>query len=226
MTPPRVCFITPPSPFLLDERVFLSLGILKVAAAMEARGVPVEMVDLSGVKNFEEAIRVHARQSDAIAYGITATTPQMPAAARIAAAIRAVTPGAKLIVGGPHPTVTLAAAKKEKVPGRGARSLQQLRDLFDVVVAGDGEDAIVQALATPKGLIDADDPKGPLFLTNKRLAETPMPARHLVDLSTYHYSIEGRPSGSLVAQLGCPFQVWLLLGQVVADAASYSHALN
>ena len=29
---PPVLLITPPSPFLLDERVFLSLGILKVAA--------------------------------------------------------------------------------------------------------------------------------------------------------------------------------------------------
>ena len=28
-----VCLITPPSAFLLDERVFVSLGVLKVAAA-------------------------------------------------------------------------------------------------------------------------------------------------------------------------------------------------
>jgi hypothetical protein len=27
-----VCLITPPPPFLLDERVFVSLGILRVAA--------------------------------------------------------------------------------------------------------------------------------------------------------------------------------------------------
>lgn len=200
---------------ILDERVFLSLGILKVAASLEARGYPVEVVDLSGVKNFEDAIRAHAMQSKATAYGITATTPQMPAAAKIGAAIRAVSPDAKLIVGGPHPTVTLAACKKEqnRPGGRGAKSLMQLLELFDVVVAGDGEDAIFQALAATKGLIDADDPKGPLFLTNKRLAETPMPARHLVDLSTYHYTIEGRPSGSLVAQLGCPFKCGFCSGR-------------
>tara|TARA_Y100000310_G_scaffold328021_1_gene395354 strand:+ start:31 stop:174 length:144 start_codon:yes stop_codon:yes gene_type:complete len=32
----KICLITPPSPFLLDERVFLYLGILKVASSLES----------------------------------------------------------------------------------------------------------------------------------------------------------------------------------------------
>jgi hypothetical protein len=32
-----VCLITPPSAFLLDERVFVSLAILKVASSLEAK---------------------------------------------------------------------------------------------------------------------------------------------------------------------------------------------
>ena len=39
-----VCLITPPSSFLLDERVFVSLGILKVAASLEARNYPVNFL--------------------------------------------------------------------------------------------------------------------------------------------------------------------------------------
>ena len=35
----RICLITPPSIFLLDERVFMTLGILKVAAVLEQAGV-------------------------------------------------------------------------------------------------------------------------------------------------------------------------------------------
>ena len=31
----KICLITPPSPFLLDERGFLHIGILKVAAVLE-----------------------------------------------------------------------------------------------------------------------------------------------------------------------------------------------
>ena len=37
-----VTLIIPPSPFLLDERVFLSLGILRVAAVLEQARVPVK----------------------------------------------------------------------------------------------------------------------------------------------------------------------------------------
>ena len=51
-----VCLIIPPSVFLLDERVFPSLGILKVAAALEQAGYPVTVLDLSGVDNFTEIV--------------------------------------------------------------------------------------------------------------------------------------------------------------------------
>jgi radical SAM superfamily enzyme YgiQ (UPF0313 family) len=34
---------------------------------------------------------------------------------------------------------------------------------------------------------------------------TPEPARHLVDLKSYKYSVESFPATSLIAQLGCPF---------------------
>jgi radical SAM superfamily enzyme YgiQ (UPF0313 family) len=78
--------------------------------------------------------------------------------------------------------------------------------MFDVLVAGDGEQAVFKALEpdAPK-LIDGDDPKTPLFLTNQKLDALPLPARHLVDVSSYHYTIEGVPAISLIAQLGCPF---------------------
>ncbi|TLY30493.1 MAG: hypothetical protein E6K62_08840, partial [Nitrospirae bacterium] len=57
----RICLITPPSIFLLDERVFMTLGILKVAAVLEQAGIQVEMLDLSGVENYEEVVRDHVR---------------------------------------------------------------------------------------------------------------------------------------------------------------------
>ncbi|MCM2305472.1 MAG: cobalamin B12-binding domain-containing protein, partial [Elusimicrobia bacterium] len=67
----RVCLITPPSIFLLDERVFMTLGILRVAAALELAGHEVEMLDLSGIENYEEVIRLHAKTSKAEVYGLT-----------------------------------------------------------------------------------------------------------------------------------------------------------
>jgi radical SAM superfamily enzyme YgiQ (UPF0313 family) len=78
--------------------------------------------------------------------------------------------------------------------------------IFDVLVSGDGERAIFQALAKdgPR-LIDADDPANGMFLSNDDFDRSPFPARHLVDASSYHYSIEGHNATSLIGQLGCPF---------------------
>lgn len=205
-----VCLIIPPSLFLLDERVFMTLGILKIAAVLEQSGITVEMLDLSGVANYLEAIHSHAAASEAKIFGLTATTPQMLAVGRIQEVLRATRPDAKLILGGPHVTLVHAAAKKEQArrdPGRASRALAQLSDRFDVLVAGDGEVAIFRALeddAPP--LIDADDPKSELFLDSARLTELPFPARHLVDVESYHYSVDGVRALSLIAQLGCPFE--------------------
>src|SRR3989442_3606327 len=120
-----VCFVIPPSIFLLDERVFMTLGILRVAAVLEQAGTPVEMVDLSGISNYVEAIEFHAKTSRARIFGLTSTTPQMPAATRIAEAVRRIRPDSRLILGGPHPTLVHAAYKKEaasNIDGRATKA--------------------------------------------------------------------------------------------------------
>ena len=205
----RICLIIPPSIFLLDERVFMSLGILKVASVLEQAGIAVEVLDLSGVENYEEVVRDHARTSAAMCYGLTATTPQMPAATKIQRVLRATKPAARLMLGGPHITLIHAAVKYERKRGKDGRATAAFRDLeemFDVLVTGDGELAVFEALqdAAPR-LVDGDDPKSNLFLNNPTLDELPFPARHLVEASSYHYSIDGVPALSMIAQLGCPF---------------------
>lgn len=207
---PKVCLVIPPSGFLLDERVFLTLGVLKVAACLERAGRPVDVLDLSGVSNYIDAAKTYATENTGIIYGFTATTPQMPAAVKILHAIRDVSPPVRTILGGPHVTLVHAAARREEKKGiqgsRGVKSLDILKDIFDVLVVGDGEEAIFEALRpNAVKLVDADNPQGLLFLTNKTLEQTPLPARHLVDVASYHYTIEGAPALSMIAQLGCPF---------------------
>jgi anaerobic magnesium-protoporphyrin IX monomethyl ester cyclase len=161
----HICLITPPSPFLLDERVFLHLGILKVASSLEQQGY-----------NF------------------------------------------KVILGGPHCTLMNTASKREKRKGlelsnRATSDIDRLSNIFDVLVCGDGEYSIFEALKIDKGVIDADSRKSSLFLKNKDFSELPLPARHLVDLSTYKYTIEGTNATSLIAQLGCPFKCTFCSGR-------------
>ena len=118
-----------------------------------------------------------------------------------------------MILGGPH--VSLVNAAHKKIGGRATKSLNELHEDFDVLVAGDGEEAIFLALKG-KGLIDADDVKGPLFLTNQQLNELPFPARHLVDLDSYHYEVGGERATSIIAQLGCPFECGFCGGRSTA----------
>lgn len=205
----RICLIIPPSPFLADERVFVSLGPIKVAASLEKAGHTVEVLDLSGVVNYEKVVRDYASAADIVTIGLSATTPQMPNAKSIMRVLREIKPQAKLILGGAHATVVNAARKREKrrgIVGRAHLAFQQIADISDVIVAGDGELAIFSALEpNAPSLIDGDDPDSNLFLSARELAELPPPARHLIDLSSYHYSIAGVPACSLIMQLGCSF---------------------
>lgn len=187
----------------MDERVFMSLGILKVAAALEATGEKVEHLDLSGVENFMDAVAEYAQSAPkGTVYGLTATTPQMPSATKIAAFLR---PFGKVILGGPHATLVNAAAKRESERGRATIARERLLCEFDSVVAGDGELAIGHAIRDT-GLIDADDPKSPLWQTSADFEISPLPARHLVDVASYHYEVDGEAALSMISQLGCPFE--------------------
>ncbi len=74
--PKRVGLIIPPSAFLLDERVFVSLGVLKIASALEGHGHLVHVLDLSGIKNYIEALSVYIDSCHDDVIGITSTTPR------------------------------------------------------------------------------------------------------------------------------------------------------
>ncbi|MBC8166825.1 MAG: B12-binding domain-containing radical SAM protein [Bryobacteraceae bacterium] len=212
--PKSICLVIPPSPFLLDERVFASLGILKVAAILE-KDYNVSVLDLSGVENYLDAVR---DCPDADFFGITATTPQMPAAMEIGRTLHRGR-SARTILGGPHVTLVHAAAREEakqrRVNGRSTQALATLADAFDVLVPGDGEKAIFLALQPDAAkIIDGDDPAGGLFLSHDDFTASPWPARHLIDLESYHYTIDGHKATSLISQLGCPFQCTFCAGRL------------
>lgn len=200
----RICIITPPSPFLLDQRVFPALGILKVAAVLEQAGYQVDHLDLTGVSNYEDAAKDY---EGATIFAITATTPQIPAALRVR---HVLAQKGKTILGGPHATLVHAAAKRGNPRAR--KALEELLREFDCVVAGDGEKAIFTALHS-KGLVDADDPKSILWNTSKDFTESPWPARHLLDLNSYHYSIDGARAAHVISQAGCPFSCKFCAGR-------------
>src|SRR6056297_3127527 len=110
----RICLITPPSAFLLDERVFMNLGILKVAAVLEKHGWHVEHLDLSGISNYLDVVDAHLQEPDETLFGLTATTAQLPDAVKIADRLHELRPTSRVILGGPHPTLIQAAYRREQ----------------------------------------------------------------------------------------------------------------
>ena len=206
----KVGLVIPPSPFLLDERVFVSLGILRVAASLEKQGVEVGVLDLSGVDNYLDALTSYLESADIEWIGITCTTPQLPAAVKLSKKIRTIKPNLRIVLGGPHVTLTYSAVKVEEkhgiVNGRARKAANLLETYFDVLISGDGEFAVFECFKPDCAkMVDGDDMHGPFFMKNEQYEETEWPARHLVDLTSYHYHIEGFPATSLIAQLGCPF---------------------
>jgi len=223
-----ITLVVPPSGFQLDERVYPMLGVLKVAAVLRDAGHEVDVLDLSGRHIYQTISRyLHDRwlsgkpaMSDV--YGISATMPRMPAATSIATVRRRL--GAeyrqspRIILGGAHVTMVNAAARSGVERSR--RMLEELRSVFDTVVAGDGEKAVFEAIkpAAPF-LIDADQPAKritfrstddivadlELFMRPEEVAAAPWSARDLIDLQSYHCWVGGLPATPIIAQLGCPF---------------------
>ncbi|MBP95378.1 hypothetical protein CMK18_05455 [Candidatus Poribacteria bacterium] len=197
----------------------MHLGILKVAAMLESKGYKVDMLDLSGVENYEAVLDDYLRIEDrASVFGLTATTPQIPEAVKISKFLKRKTNTEKVILGGPHVTLMHTASKREKINNhsrsrRATKDIDSLKKIFDVLVCGDGEFAVFDALEIRKGIIDADDRHSPLFLTDNDFSSLPMPARHLVDIESYHYTIEGEKATSIIAQLGCPFKCTFCSGR-------------
>lgn len=203
-----ICLIIPPSPFLLDDRVFPSLGILRVAASLEAQGASVDLLDLAGVQNYQEVLSIYLRSNrETRVFGVTATTPQYPQAHEISKILG--NENKRVIIGGPHPTLVSAAWKREikkGVEGRAYRAYEQLLTTFDGVFAGDGDMIPLESfLNDDEKFIDADDPKSKLFMTDSSYETSAGTARKLIDLESYKYTIEGHKATSVIGQLGCPF---------------------
>lgn len=206
-----VTIIIPPSPFLADERVFPFLGPLKVAAELTKNGNQTSVLDLSGYTNYVDIVDQYVAENPDTTYGITATTPQIPQAASIAQSIKSRNPESTVILGGPHATLTHTAYQKDVEDsrnGRGTHAFMQLTNLFDRIVVGDGEEAIFYAIDpnTNKQVVDGSTNKSPLFLAKGTLESYEHPARHLIDLDSYHYTIDGKRAFSVIGQLGCPFE--------------------
>lgn len=189
----KVVFVNLPSPWLINDRTYLALGPLYIAAYLEKHGFEVEFADLASKSESEWLI-----PNDADIYGMGATTPQIPTAIRVSKRIKESNPRALTVLGGVHATVL----SEETL----------LNSSFDICVMGEGEETMLEIVqgkpfSSIKGI--AYEKNGGVEKNGSRplikdLDSIPFPAYHLLNIM--EYAPAGyKMTGSVVASRGCPF---------------------
>ena len=177
----RVCLVTPPSPYLINDKSLPWLGPLWVAACLRERGHEVSVLDLAGNPDYLQFAAMHAQSVGADVYGLTATAPDYPLAVQIRDAIRSVNPQQRIILGGAH-------ASMAEVVGPG----------WDCTVRGDGFHTAERALSEV-GTIFAYR-RGEIL---EDVDALPLPARDLIDVTSYDFRVVGERATSIFTIWGC-----------------------
>ena len=194
----KILLIDPPKPHLVDPKVFPSLGWLYVAAAYERAGHKVICVDLSDrLQTFHKDLYFMIEKEQPNLIGITCTAPQYDFANNIRLRIKAYT-DIPVVVGGSQPTVNPYDFNE-----------------FDIVVVGEGEN-----YASYKGTMTTYNNN--IFDVGyvKDINTLPFPARHLINMNSYHYKINGQKATNVMTQRGCPFQCTFCCGR---NVQMYNH---
>lgn len=181
----EIVLIILPMPFLLAQKRNAPLGILYLAAALEKAGYRVTLVDLRDIDKSGWLERIP--QADI--YGIGATSLEYNIAVELARKIKQHREGI-IVLGGIHPTVV---------------NTSSLDGIFDVIVQGEGELAMLELLS--------DYQKGGIKRCYKSLLipnldSLPLPARHLLPYdSIVSTSLveRGQPGTTIITSRGCPY---------------------
>jgi anaerobic magnesium-protoporphyrin IX monomethyl ester cyclase len=187
MIHPNVELIIPPNPYLGDPMRNAPLGLLYIAAVIEQANVDVGVVDLrnKSPEDFENEI------GHASIYGITATTPDYPAAIEIAKVAKRKNLDAWAVLGGVHATC-----------------LPEIVDpIFDKVVIGEGEQSILEVLKDCKAGYGGRRYYRSAPIEN--LDELPFPAWHLLPLKSAFSDnalfVGAGSTATIITSRGCPY---------------------
>lgn len=223
----KVLLVNPPQTFYPGSDPpsgNLPLGLMYVASVLEGAGYKAEILDAfmhdSSVRKIGDsaeigmtygkiAEEVQRRRPDIV--GISNPfTCQADHAAKVAEIVKGIDPDVLTVVGGPH----VSAVPEE--------FLSEANNV-DIVVMGEGEDAMIDIVKLYEGEKKAEDILGiahkksdKIMRTSPRpflkdLDELPYPAYHLVDMERYlnpakieYRSFKDR-SISMITSRGCPF---------------------
>lgn len=173
-----ILFVNPPSPFLLKQKVNPPLGLLYLATVLREHGIGACVLDLADSSDVDKELGSVDFVPELI--GITVTTPQFGYAMHIGEFFRNVYPQVPIAVGGAHATVDPESC-----------------DMFDYIVIGEGESAIVDYRSWDRKRILRP------FIAD--IDSIPYPDRSFIDIGSYRHSIDGEKATTVMTSRGCPY---------------------
>ncbi len=183
------------------------LGLASLAAATKARGHEVTLVDMQGslMDGSELERRLRAEQPQLV--GITAMTPTLPEALRVARVARAVVPSARVVLGGVHPTLDPVSVLEHPevdfvVRGEGERPLA---DLADALARGGPVEGI-DGLCRRDGATFAVKPRAQAVANLDELPSADYGAFPVERYVEHFAHLRGLRGISMIVSRGCPFQ--------------------
>ncbi len=194
----KVAIIAPPYP--LDEAPAPPLGVSYAAAAFEAAGCRVKIIDYIVSRYTVEKLKADLDAFEPDIVGATSVTMTFPTAADIVRTAKRHRPSILAIMGGPH------------VSFDASRTLETYPEI-DLLVLGEGEETIAELVPHYADRSAWPDIRGIAFRRNGEIIVTesreliedldsiPPPARHLLPLSRYRAL--GFPV-SIITSRGCP----------------------
>ncbi len=182
------------------------MGLAMIAAALEKAAHQVSIIDANALGLQSESIADYINEADVI--GITAMTPSIAEAIKIALRLKRTYPDVPVILGGAHATLlpeeTLKAAPEIDIIVRGEGETTTI-DLLKAIQAKTSLDALPGINYRKNGLIVGN----PLCSSFVDLDSQPFLAYHLLPLSKYKpHPPHGRsrPFAALITSRGCPFK--------------------
>jgi anaerobic magnesium-protoporphyrin IX monomethyl ester cyclase len=108
------------------------IGLAGLVAWLKGKGYDASLLDMQGLGLDEQQLRVYLMANRPDVVGITAMTPTFPSALKVVSIVKSSLPGARVVLGGVHPSVEPASALADEA--------------VDFVVRGEGEHAVASLL--------------------------------------------------------------------------------
>ncbi len=207
----KILLINPKSPArtpLSTEEKLIPMGLAYIGAICEKNGHDVEIIDDYLLNLPYEKLGKEVSDASPDVIGVTISSIVYTEAMKTIRLCKEIVPDAKIIAGGPHPTV---------MPEKTLLSIPEL----DAVVIGEGEKTISEIIEKFRKKRDLKGVSGAYFRKSKRiiknpsrpfiknLDELPFPAWHFFPIEKYPRKtnfLSAAPVDNINSSRGCPFR--------------------